>query len=56
MPDGGVQLELLTGIYDPQGMGSMLFARALRDKGTPMPRRYPTTWQVSPVSRWFPGS
>ncbi|WP_308168103.1 recombinase family protein [Nonomuraea sp. NEAU-A123] len=37
----GIQLELLsgplTGIYDPHGMGSMLFARALRDKGTPMP-------------------
>lgn len=26
----------LTGIYDPHGMGSMHFARALREKGTPM--------------------
>ena len=51
----GIQLELLTGpmtgIYDPAGMGSMLFAvcavaaqldcdyiRALREAGTPMPK------------------
>ncbi|MEU0436376.1 recombinase family protein [Streptomyces sp. NPDC006290] len=38
---GGIQLELLTGpltgIYDPNGMGAMFFAVALKDRGVPVP-------------------
>ncbi|MCX5340162.1 zinc finger domain-containing protein [Streptomyces atratus] len=38
---GGIQLELLTGpltgIHDPNGMGAMFFAVALKDKGVTVP-------------------